>query len=239
MGIWDVTSMLIVVGSVYLVGPDMYSRLLSAQSPEIARKSAIISAFILVPLAFLITSLGIFARSIYPNISPEQAIPTLMTGLLSPSMAGIVAAALLAAFMSSADTSLMTATSILTLDIYRKAKPKSSERALMAISRLGVLLIGISALALAISLPNIIKTLLVVYTVFTNGMLIPVIAGFYHKQLGLTQWGALAALVGGGVTALLFGQTYPVLGMAVSALLLIIVSRLDKLIIGNDAKITI
>ena len=47
MGIWDVTSMLIVVGSVYLVGPDMYSRLFSAQSPEIAKKSAIISAFIL------------------------------------------------------------------------------------------------------------------------------------------------------------------------------------------------
>ena len=109
--------------------------------------------------------------------------------------------------MSSADTSLMTATSILTLDIYRKAKPKSSERALMAISRLGVLLIGFSALILAISLPNIIKTLLIVYTVFTNGMLIPVIAGFYHKQLGLTQQGALAALVGGGTTALLFGQT--------------------------------
>ncbi len=237
MGIWDVTSMLIVVGSVYLVGPDMYSRLFSAQSAEIAKKSAMISAFILIPLAFLITSLGIFARSIYPNISPEQAIPVLMTGLLSPSMAGVVAAALLAAFMSSADTSLMTATSILTLDIYRKAKPKSSERVLMAISRLGVLLIGFSALILAISLPNIIKTLLIVYTVFTNGMLIPVIAGFYHKQLGLTPHGALAALIGGGTTALLFGQIYPLLGMAVSAVLLIMVSRLDRLIIGNDAKI--
>jgi len=236
MGMWDVTSMLIVVGSVYLIGPDMYSRLLSAQSAEIAKKSTIISAFILIPLAFLITSLGIFARSIYPNISPEQAIPVLMMGLLSPSLAGIVAAALLAAFMSSADTSLMTATSIMTLDIYKKIKPKSSERILMAISRLGVLLIGLSALVLAISSPNIINTLLIVYTVFTNGMLVPVIAGFYHKQLGLTPHGALAALVGGGTTALIFGQTYPLLGMAVSAVLLIVVSRLDKLIYVFKSK---
>jgi SSS family solute:Na+ symporter len=152
-----------------------------------------------------------------------------MTGLLSPLEAGLVAAALLAAFMSSADTSLMTATSILTLDIYRKVRPKSSERMLMAISRLGVLLIGLLALLLAISLPNIIKTLLIVYTVFTNGMLIPVIAGFYHKQLGLTGHGALAALIGGGTTALLFGQIYPLLGMVVSAVLLIVVSKLDRL----------
>jgi|GEM_PF-5532032 len=52
-----------------------------------------------------------------------------MTGLLSPGMVGLVAAALLAAFMSSADTSLMTMTSILTFDIYKKARPEASTRA--------------------------------------------------------------------------------------------------------------
>ena len=84
MGGWDVLSMLLVVGSAYLVGPDMYSRLFSAHSPTDAKISAAIAAIILIPLAFLITSLGIFARSLYPAASPEQAIPVLMTGLLSP-----------------------------------------------------------------------------------------------------------------------------------------------------------
>ena len=131
----------------------------------------------------------------------------LLTGLLSPAIEGLVAAALLAAFMSSADTSLMTATSILTLDIYRKASPASSEEKLMAISRLFVLIIGLLALALAVSMPGIIKTLLIAYTVFTSGLLLPVIAGFYRERLGLTPSGALAALVGGGVTAIFLGQT--------------------------------
>ena len=142
MGGWDVLSMLLVVGSAYLVGPDMYSRLLSAHSPKDAKVSAAIAAVILIPLAFLITSLGIFARSLYPTASPDQAIPVLLTGLLSPATEGLVAAALLAAFMSSADTSLMTATSILTLDIYRKASPSSGEKKLMAMSRIFVLIIG-------------------------------------------------------------------------------------------------
>jgi SSS family solute:Na+ symporter len=228
MGGWDVLSMLLVVGSAYLIGPDMYSRLLSAHSPREAKISAAIAAIILIPLAFLITSLGIFARSLYPAASPEQAIPLLLTGLLSPGFEGLVAAALLAAFMSSADTSLMTATSILTLDIYRKASPASSDERLMAMSRLFVLIIGLLALSLAVSMPGIIKTLLIAYTVFTSGLLLPVVAGFYRDRLGLTPSGALAALIGGGLTAIFLGQTYPMLGMAVSAVFLFGVSWLER-----------
>jgi SSS family solute:Na+ symporter len=236
MGSNDVLTMLMVVGSAYLVGPDMYSRLFSAHSPREAKVSAAIAAVILIPTAFLITSLGIFARSLYPAAAPEQAIPLLLTGLLSPGTEGLVAAALLAAFMSSADTSLMTATSILTLDIYRKISPDSSERKLMAVSRLSVLVIGVSALALAVSMPGIIKTLLIAYTVFTSGLLLPVIAGFYRDRLGLTPSGALAALVGGGLTAIFLGQKYPLLGIAVSAAFLFGVSWLERLYTEQECQ---
>jgi SSS family solute:Na+ symporter len=228
MGGWEVLSMIIVVGSAYLVGPDMYSRLLSATSPREARISALFAAIILIPLAFIITSLGVFSRSLYPASPPEGAILSLMTGLLSPGMVGLVAAALLAAFMSSADTSLMTVTSILTFDIYRKARPQASPADLMNISRIMVLLIGSCALLLAISMPGIIKTLLIAYTVFTSGLLLPTVAGFYKEKLGLTSGGALCALVGGGTTALFLGQSYPLLGMAVSLILLLAVSYLER-----------
>lgn len=238
MGGWEVISMLLVVGSAYLVGPDMYSRLLSAQSPWEARISAFISAIVLIPLAFLITSLGIFSRSLYPTISPEQAIPSLLTELLSPAIEGIVAAALLAAFMSSADTSLMTVTSILTLDIYKKIIPTASSHHLIQVSRMAVLIIGASALLLAVSMPGITKTLLIAYTVFTSGLLLPVVAGFYKDRLGLTSSGALSALVGGGATAIIFGQSYPLLGMTVSGIFLFGVSYLERLHMEKKRKLS-
>lgn len=228
MGSGAVLTMLAVVGSAYLVGPDMHSRMLSAHSPGEARASAAISALILIPLSFIITSLGIFAHSLYPAASPEDAIALLMTGLLSPALQGLVAAAMLAAFMSSADTSLMTATSIFTLDIFRKAFANSGEKRLMSVSRISVAIIGLSALALAVSMPGIIKTLLMAYTIFTSGLLFPVMAGFYKERLRLTPGGALAALVGGGVTAILLGQSYPLLGLAVSAALLFGVSWIER-----------
>jgi len=228
MGGWEVLSMIIVVGSAYLVGPDMYSRLLSASSPKDAKISALFAAIILVPLAFIITSLGVFSSSIHPASPPEEAILSLMSGLLSPEMVGLVAAALLAAFMSSADTSLMTVTSILTFDIYKRVRPSASATHLMNVSRIAVLLIGSSALLLAISLPGIIKTLFIAYTVFTSGLLLPTVAGFYKERLGLTSGGALCALVGGGTTALFLGQSRPLLGMAVSGVLLLAVSYLER-----------
>jgi SSS family solute:Na+ symporter len=90
------------------------------------------------------------------------------------------------------------------------------------------MLIGSCALILAISLPGIIKTLLIAYTIFTSGLLLPTVAGFYKERLGLTPWGALSALVGGGTTALLLGQSRPLLGMAVSGVLLLSVSYLER-----------
>ena len=143
-------------------------------------------------------------------------------------MVGLVAAALLAAFMSSADTSLMTVTSILTFDIYKKARPTVSPAHLMNISWIMVVLIGSCTLLLAISLPGIIKTLLIAYTVFTSDLLLPTVAGFYKERLGLTSGGALWALVDGGTTALFLGQSYSLLGMDVSLVLLLAVSYLER-----------
>ena len=101
---FGVLSMILVVGSTYLVGPDIYSRIFLAKDPKTARNSIVMSAIILIPLAFAITVLGISAKILFPSIPAEQALPVLMINMLSPFERGIVGSALLAAFMSSAAT---------------------------------------------------------------------------------------------------------------------------------------
>ena len=231
-----VASLVMIVGSTYLVGPDIYSRLFLARDPGTARRSAMTAALILVPLAFIITVLGICARHLFPDISPEQSIPVLMMNLLSPAERGIVGAALLAAFMSSAATPLMTATTTLAMDTYRRIRPESGTSGLLAASRVGATVIGMVALGLSLTSPGIIATILSVYTIFVSGMLVPMIAGFYKDRLGITSTGALVAISGGGLTALIFGGSYPLLGIAVSALLLISVSRLDGYVRGGPVR---
>jgi len=57
------------------------------------------------------------ASALFPQIAPEQAFPAVITGVLPPLVGAVVPAALLAAVMSSADTTLLTASTILTADV--------------------------------------------------------------------------------------------------------------------------
>jgi SSS family solute:Na+ symporter len=228
-----VLSLLILVGATYVVGPDIYTRLFSARDERTAQRAAYISAFSFVPLAFAVVLLGMGARVLYPQISPEQAFPQVISGVFSPWLGGLILAALVAALMSSADTCLLSQGVILTQDVIKQFVPSLSERRTILITRLNVIILGLLALGLAMILKGVISSLLFAYTIFTCGLVVPIIAGFYKEKLKVTPQGALAALIGGGLIGLMGkipGPDIPLkedlglIGFAVSALLLFLVS---------------
>jgi SSS family solute:Na+ symporter len=230
-------SLLILVGATYVVGPDMYSRLFCAKGEKTAQRSAILSAFLFIPLAFAIIFIGMSAKVLYPEITAEGAFPQVITSVLSPGLSGLILAALVAALMSSADTCLLTQSVILTEDIIKRVHPALDERKTILLTRLSLIGLGLVALGLALALKGVISSLLFAYTIFTCGLVVPVVAGFYKEKLKVTPRGALAALVGGGVVGLLGkipGLDIPLkgdlglIGFAVSAVLLFGVSFLTR-----------
>jgi SSS family solute:Na+ symporter len=229
-------SLLILVGATYVVGPDMYSRLFCAKEEKTAQRSAILSAFLFIPLAFAITLIGMSAKVLYPEIPAEGAFPQVITSVLSPGLSGLLLAALVAALMSSADTCLLSQSVILTEDIVKRVHPALDERKTILLTRLSLVGLGLVALGLALVLKGVISSLLFAYTIFTCGLVVPVVAGFYKERLKVTPRGALAALIGGGVVGLLgkvqgldipLKQDLGLIGFAVSAVLLFGVSLLD------------
>jgi SSS family solute:Na+ symporter len=224
-GAGDLISLFIFVGMTYLVGPDMYSRLFCAKDEGVAKVSTLTSAALTVPFALAITLIGMGAKVLFPQILPEQAFPMVMMAVLPPVLNGIVLAALLAAVMSSADTTLMSAGSILSLDIIRRLHPTLKEDKLVLISRVAIVGIGILSLLLGLMLGGVIATLLFAYTIYTCGVVCPVIAGFYRTKLGLTPQTAILAVVVGGALAvigLLSGiEWLKLIGFAASALILL------------------
>jgi SSS family solute:Na+ symporter len=230
-------SLLILVGATYVVGPDMYTRLFCARNERTAQRAAFLSASVFVPLAFAIVIIGMGARVLYPHISPEQAFPQIISGVFSPWMGGLVLAALVAALMSSADTCLLSQGVILTQDIIRVFIPSLSEHRTILLTRLNIIVLGLLALGLAMVLNGVISSLLFAYTVFTCGLVVPVIAGFYRERLKVTPRGALAALIGGGTIGLLgkipnfdvpFKGDLGLIGFGASGLLLFGVSYLSR-----------
>ena len=191
-------SMLLVVGLTYVVGPDIYSRIFSARDDRTARSATFWSAGLLIPMAFTITVIGMGAAILFPGISSQAALPTVVIEVLSPFVGGIVLAALLCAVMSSADTTLLSASTILTVDIIGRFRPTEEQPGALPRSRWFIVGLGIISLIVALVLKNIITSMLFAYTVYTCGIILPVLAGFFRKQLRVTPMGALAALIGGG-----------------------------------------
>jgi len=228
----ELVKLLLLVGLTYVVGPDVYSRLFCAKDSKTARTSVFWAALFIIPLAFGITLIGMGASVLFPQISPEQAFPTVIKEILPPFMGGIVLAALLCAVMSSADTTLLSASTILVVDIVGWFKPSLSQRKILSLSRWGIVVLGVCSLMLALMLKGVINSLLFAYTVYAAGVILPVIAGFYKRQLRVTPLGAMAALIGGGSVGLiskLFDIKYLDLGaLLISGLLLFVVSFIDN-----------
>ena len=82
-GDWTyVVTLLLMVGSAYVVGPDIYSRLFCARNEGVARNATAITALIMIPLAFSITLIGMSAKAIAPGIPPEGAFPAVVRDVL-------------------------------------------------------------------------------------------------------------------------------------------------------------
>ena len=192
----------LIVGLPYLAGPDIYSRVLCARSTAAARKAALLAAAAVVPISFLLAILGILIRTQFPDVAAEAAFPTAVAQLVPAGLAGLILAGFLGAVMSSADTTLVSASTILALNVFGAGRKVSQEQKLR-VTRLALVAIGSAAWAIAAFERGIISTLLLGYTVFVGGVVFPTLASFLRGRARVSPKIAMAAVIVGGTTAVL------------------------------------
>jgi solute:Na+ symporter, SSS family len=192
----------LIVGLPYLVGPDIYSRVLCARDGKVARRAALQAAMVVIPLSFLLAFVGILAKGQFPGIPAEAALPETLGRLVPMGLKGLIVAGFLGAIMSSADTCLLSASTILTLNVIGPLSG-TAEKNHYAITRGMVLVLGVAAWFIAGQLKGIISSLLLGYTVFVGGVVCPTLAAFFRDRLKIGANAALWAVIIGGGTAIL------------------------------------
>ncbi len=125
-------------------------RTLAANNIKIGRRGVIFGAYLkLLPIfIFLIPGIIAFALSIKdPNLfsidKSDNAFPMLVKTLLPAGLKGLVAGGLMAALMSSLASVFNSCSTIFTIDIYKKLKPKESEANLLRVGKLATTVIVI------------------------------------------------------------------------------------------------
>jgi len=229
--------MLVLVGSVYLVGPDIYTRLLSARDERTARVSALAAAVAVIPVSLVVAGLGISARMLAPGLAPEEALPWLAQHALPPSVAFLLLLGLLAALMSSADSTLLGQASVLANDVVAQLVPLTEQR-VVTLAKVALVAFAALSLLLALSFRGVIASLMFAYSIFTSGVVGPVLLGLLGGRHRPAERHALAGICVGGLCGLLgavpgvgvpLKAQLPLIGLGLSVLIPVVWSRAASL----------
>ncbi len=181
-------------------------RVLAAHDQDHARRGTVFAGFLkLLPLfIFVIPGVIAYALSQQDRLqldAPDQALPTLIAVLLPIGLRGLVVAGLLAALMSSLSSVFNSTSTLVTLDVYKKLRPESSERRLVLVGQVTTaLLVGFGLLW--IPFMKLISGQLYQYLQSVQAYISPPIAavfliGILWRRVNAT--GAMAALITGFV----------------------------------------
>lgn len=123
-------------------------RTLAANNISVGRRGAIFGAYLkLLPiLIFLVPGIIALALTIqapekYHVEAADRAFPMLVTTLLPTGLKGLVAGGLMAALMSSLASVFNSASTIFTMDIYKKLKPEHTDREFIRVGRIATTVI--------------------------------------------------------------------------------------------------
>lgn len=195
----------------------MVQRVLGAKSIEHGRKGAIFAGLLKLPLLFILVLPGTLSRLIYPDLAnPNLVFPKLMYEFLPAGMLGVVLTGFVAALMSSIDSALTAASSIATMDIYKKIKPESSEKHLIKMGKVFIMTAVLIASLWAPFInqfPTLWEYLQAVLSYLTPPVVTCFVFGLMWKKANAS--GAYAALWSGavlGIALIINNHFYSILG---------------------------
>jgi len=185
----------------------------SVQDEAAARKAGMLATALKIigPPLFILPAMA--ARSLMPELmtppnSPQYTYAALSLKFLPAGLMGLMIAAMFSATMSTLSGDYNVMASVITEDIYRRLFNKeASQKRLVAVGRLATLFIGITTIAIGVSLiasarKGLFEVMVTVFGLFVGPMLIPMLAGLLSRKV--TYRGAAAGIAAGLISGIGF-----------------------------------
>ena len=227
----------------YLGQPHLVIRFMAIKNPSDIKKAKFIAILWAIPGilgAFIIglVALNYFGPDFFIINDVEQAMPLLATELLPPIIAGLLISGAVAAMMSTADSQLLVSTSAITEDIiHRYLGFNLSDKTLLFINRITIIILGLCAFFIAIYSEISGKNIFGVVSYAWSGL-----GSSFGPVLVLTLWwskttrkGVIAGLLVGFFTTIIWANTdlrfivsERLTSFVFAFIIVILVSYLDK-----------
>jgi SSS family solute:Na+ symporter/sodium/proline symporter len=183
----------------------MYQKFFSAKSERDARLSVLGWIVGTVVLETVIVAIAVCGSALYPTgeaaAQPYEIIPYTARHGLPAVLGALLLGAVFAKVISTASNYLFSPATNLIEDVFvRYLAPQASNKKVLIVSRLAVVLLGCWALYQAVYAQSILEKMLWAYTIYSAALTPVVLAAFYSRRA--TAWGAVSAIAAGTAVTL-------------------------------------
>ncbi|MCV7141427.1 sodium:solute symporter [Mycolicibacterium fortuitum] len=192
-----------------LIGQDIWQRVFTARSPQVARWGGTTAAIYCVFYGIAGALIGLAASTFMPDIEAKDDVyAQIAEAILPVGISGIVLAAAVAAMMSTASGALIATATVARTDIKPMLMrlvgrgPEETENPEVDVhsDRRYVAVLGVVVIIIAALLNDVVGALTIAYDILVGGLLVPILGGFLWKRA--TGAGALAAMAVGTLVTL-------------------------------------
>jgi len=192
----------LIFGLADVTAQTLLQRAFSAKDEQTAQNSFYLAGFGHLSLGMIPVMLGIIASVTMPGLTdPETVVPQMAIEHLHPVAIAVFVGALLAAIMSSADSSLLAAASVFSTNILPLFKPQASDRLRLIWTRAAIPIFGSVSIYVALEVQVVYNLILDANSVILVCVTVPFIVGVWWQRANRS--GALASMAVGFATWLL------------------------------------
>lgn len=182
-------------------------RVLGAKDIKNARWGAMLGGTLKLTALFIMVLPGVMAFSVFPNLDdPDMVFPTMVANVLPIGITGLVLAGLISAILSSIDSTLNSASTLITMDFVKPKNPNITNEQTARIGRITTLVLMVVAVLWAPNIANFEGIFAYIQQAFSY-IVPPVVAIFFMGILwerGSRNAAFITLVTGHGLSALLF-----------------------------------
>jgi Na+/proline symporter len=183
-----------IFGSV--LAAELVARVIATRSPEVARRSSLMAGAGYLALGMIPVSLGLVGASLLPGLDqPEQLLPLLAERYLPVALYTIFAGALVSAILSTVDSALLVAASLVSHNVLVPLRPGMTEAGKVLIARAGVAFFGVLAYTMALLAEGVYALVVEASAFGSAGIFIVLVFGLFSRFGGVRS--AMVALAAG------------------------------------------
>lgn len=182
----------ITFGCAWMIQANAWQRLSATKTDKDAKKMAVMSFFVYIPLYLIVVITGMAGIVLYQTMPPGGIVTAVVVDYMNPIVGAIVFIGISAAIMSTMDSLINTGAMTIAVDLTDK---KLDDKTKLRLSKWATLGITIVALFISLNIRSILDISWIASDIITTGVFIPLIGGFIWKRGN--SCGALLSMIWG------------------------------------------